>query len=40
MQYPNSIIVYTGFALCFAGVHIDKKLTEEEEENKKNIPIQ
>ena len=39
MQYPNSIIVYTGFALCFAGVHIDKKLTEEEEENKKNIPI-
>ncbi len=39
MQYPNSIIVYTGFALCFAGVHVDKKLTEEEEENKKNIPI-
>lgn len=39
MQYPNAIIVYTGFALCFAGVHIDKKLTEEEEENKKNIPI-
>ncbi|WP_374048553.1 O-antigen ligase family protein [uncultured Bacteroides sp.] len=38
MQYPNAIIVYTGFALCFAGVHIDKKLTEEEE-NKKNIPI-
>ena len=39
MQYPNFIMIYTGFALCFAGVHIDKKLTEEEEENKKNIPI-
>lgn len=35
MQYPNSIIVYTGFALCFAGVHIDKSLakTETEKEN-------
>ena len=35
MQYPNSIIVYTGFALCFAGVHIDKSLAKAEagEEN-------
>ncbi|WP_394707723.1 O-antigen ligase family protein [uncultured Bacteroides sp.] len=26
MQYPNSIILYTGFALCFAGPHIDKSI--------------
>lgn len=32
MQYPNSIIVYTGFALCFAGVHIDKSLANAEAE--------
>lgn len=25
MQYPNSIIVYTGFALCFAAPYIDKR---------------
>ncbi|WP_455585206.1 O-antigen ligase family protein [Bacteroides sp.] len=35
MQYPNSIIVYTGFALCFAGPHIDKVMQKEEEEEKK-----
>ena len=35
MQYPNAIIVYTGFALCFAGVQIDKSLAKAEagEEN-------
>lgn len=25
MQYPNSIIVFTGFALCFAGPYIEKE---------------
>lgn len=25
MQYPNSIVLYTGFALCFAGPYIDKQ---------------
>lgn len=28
MQYPNSIVVYTGFALCFAGVYIDESIQE------------
>jgi len=32
MQYPNAIIVYTGFALCFAGIHIDKSLAKAEAE--------
>lgn len=36
MQYPNSIVVYTGFALCFAGPYIDKAMQKEEEEEKKN----
>lgn len=30
MQYPNSIVVYTGFALCFAGPHIDRRITKKE----------
>jgi len=25
MQYPNSIVVYTAFALCFAGQKIDQR---------------
>lgn len=25
MQYPNTITIYTGFALCFAGWYIEKK---------------
>ena len=32
MQYPNSIIVYTGFALCFAGPYIDGVMQKEEQE--------
>ncbi len=28
MQYPNTIIVYTGFALCIAGPLIDRSLKE------------
>ena len=35
MQYPNSIIVYTGFALCIAGPYIDPVMQKEEEEMKK-----
>ena len=35
MQYPNSIIVYTGFALCIAGPYIDPVMQKEEEELKK-----
>lgn len=34
MQYPNSIPVYTGFALCFAGPYIDKAMLKEEEEER------
>lgn len=34
MQYPNSIVVYTGFALCFAGPYIDKTMREKEEAKK------
>ena len=30
MQYPNSIVVYTGFALCFAGPHIDRRIARKE----------
>lgn len=30
MQYPNMIVVYTGFALCFAAPVIEKKLLEKE----------
>lgn len=35
MQYPNSIVVYTGFALCFAGPYIDQVMQKEEEEREK-----
>lgn len=35
MQYPNSIVVYTGFALCFAGPYIDKVMQQEDEEKKR-----
>lgn len=31
MQYPNSIIIYTAFALCFAGIYIDKQIRKETE---------
>lgn len=34
MLYPNLHIFYTGFALCFAGVHIDKRITEKEDSQK------
>lgn len=34
MQYPNSIVVYTGFALCFAGPYIDKAMQAEDKEMK------
>lgn len=34
MQYPNSIVIYTGFALCFAGPYIDKTMREQEEAKK------
>lgn len=34
MQYPNSIVVYTGFALCFAGPYIDQVMQKEDEEKK------
>ena len=34
MQYPNSIVVYTGFALCFAGPYIDKTIREQKEAKK------
>lgn len=30
MQYPNSIVIYTGFALCLAGPYIDKVIYREE----------
>ncbi len=36
MQYPNSIVVYTGFALCFAGPYIDKAIQEEQKGEQKN----
>ncbi len=31
MQYPNSILVFTAFALCFAGTAIDRNLPAPEE---------
>ena len=34
MQYPNSIVVYTGFALCFATPYIDKVMLKEEKQKK------
>lgn len=32
MQYPNQLPVYIGFALCFAAPHIDRRITEEEQQ--------
>lgn len=34
MQYPNTILLYTGFAICFAGPRIEKGEGEEETELK------
>lgn len=34
MQYPNPIVVYTGFALCFAGPYIDKTMRKQREARK------
>lgn len=31
MQYPNSIPIYTAFALCFAGPYIDKRIQQSKE---------
>jgi hypothetical protein len=31
MQYPNSIPVYTSFALCLAGPYIDKAIAKDKE---------
>ncbi|WP_294470643.1 O-antigen ligase [uncultured Bacteroides sp.] len=31
MQYPNSIPIYTAFALCFTGRYIDKRMQKEKE---------
>lgn len=33
LQYPNPIVVYIGFALCFATKHIDKRISEESKTN-------
>ncbi len=38
MQYPNSIVVYTGFALCMAGPYIEQQMKKEEEEEKAKQP--
>lgn len=32
MQYPNQLPIYIGFALCFAAPHIDRRITEEEQQ--------
>ena len=36
MQYPNSIPIYTAFALCFAGPYIDKRMQQSKETELKN----
>lgn len=36
MQYPNSIPIYTAFALCFAGPYIDKRMQQNKETELKN----
>jgi hypothetical protein len=36
MQYPNSIPIYTAFALCFAGPYIDKRMQQSKETESKN----
>lgn len=35
MQYPNSIVVYTSFIICFIGPYLDKQI---EKDKKKEIP--
>lgn len=35
MQYPNPIVVYTGFAICFAAPFIDKRIEAEQKEKKR-----
>lgn len=35
MQYPCIIVVYTGFALCFAGPYIDEHMRKQAEEKQK-----
>lgn len=30
MQYPNSLVIYTGFALCFAGYYIEKNTPKQQ----------
>lgn len=35
MQYPNSIVVYTSFIICFLGPYLDKQM---EKDKKKEIP--
>ena len=30
MQYPNPIVLYIGFALCFAGVYIDESINKKQ----------
>lgn len=37
MQYPNMIIIYTGFALCFAGPVIDKRENKQPSSEEKQI---
>lgn len=32
MQYPNSIPIYTSFALCFAALYIDKRMQQQEQD--------
>lgn len=35
MQYPSIIVIYTAFALCFSGPHIDKDIKEEADKKNK-----
>lgn len=39
MQYPNGITIYTGFALCFAGLYIDKELTRKSLSESEKLPL-
>lgn len=36
MQYPNSIPIYTAFALCFTGPYIEKRMSKSKEKESKN----
>jgi hypothetical protein len=40
MQYPNSIPVYTSFALCLAGPYIDKAIAEKKKGGDKTEPVE